>query len=128
VTVLERTDVRDADPSVVGPVDLVVADVSFISLRTVLPAVARLAGEAPIVALVKPQFEVGKGRVGKGGVVRDPALHDEAVAGVVTKAESIGWGCDGSFTSPVPGAEGNLEFFVHLRRVETPRTPPRRRA
>jgi 23S rRNA (cytidine1920-2'-O)/16S rRNA (cytidine1409-2'-O)-methyltransferase len=118
VTVLERTDVRDVDPAEIGAVDLVVADLSFISLRTVLPSIAALAGGAPIVALVKPQFEVGKGRVGKGGVVRDPALHAEAVAGVVEKAESIGVRCGASFESPVPGTEGNREFFVLLRAGE----------
>jgi 23S rRNA (cytidine1920-2'-O)/16S rRNA (cytidine1409-2'-O)-methyltransferase len=117
VTVLERTDVRDVDPAAIGAVQLVVADLSFISLRTVLPSVAELAGDAPIVALVKPQFEVGKGRVGKGGVVREPELHAEAVAGVVEKAASIGLRCDGTFDSPLPGAEGNREFFVLLRRA-----------
>jgi 23S rRNA (cytidine1920-2'-O)/16S rRNA (cytidine1409-2'-O)-methyltransferase len=116
VTVLERTDVRDADPATVGVVDLVVADLSFISLRTVLPSVAALAGDAPVVALVKPQFEVGKGRVGKGGVVRDAALHDEAVAGVIDTATSIGLMHETTFPSPLPGAEGNREFFLLLRR------------
>jgi 23S rRNA (cytidine1920-2'-O)/16S rRNA (cytidine1409-2'-O)-methyltransferase len=116
VTVLERTDVREADPEVIGDVALVVADLSFISLRTVLPAIATLAGDAPIVALVKPQFEVGKGRVGKGGVVRDDVLRAEAVAGVVARAETLGLSCDQRFESPVPGAEGNVEFFVLLRR------------
>ncbi len=115
VSVLERTDIRDADPDVIGPVDVVVADLSFISLRTVLPAITKLAGDAPIVALVKPQFEVGKGRVGKRGVVRDASLHGEAVAGVVAKASSLGLRCEQTFDSPVPGAEGNREFFVLLR-------------
>jgi 23S rRNA (cytidine1920-2'-O)/16S rRNA (cytidine1409-2'-O)-methyltransferase len=115
VTVLERTDVRDVDPAAIGAVDLVVADVSFISLRTVLEPIATLARGAPIVALVKPQFEVGKGRVGKGGIVRDPQLHEEAVAGVVEKAASLGLGCAATMPSPVPGTEGNVEFFVLLR-------------
>ena len=117
VTVLERTDIRDVDAAAIGPVDLVVADLSFISLRTVLPSILELAGDAPVVALVKPQFEVGKGRVGKGGVVRDPQLHAEAVDGVVAKATSLGWRSDASFESPVPGMEGNREFFVLLRRA-----------
>jgi 23S rRNA (cytidine1920-2'-O)/16S rRNA (cytidine1409-2'-O)-methyltransferase len=116
VTVLERTDVREADPDVIGDVDLVVADLAFISLRTVLEAMTALAGDAPIVALVKPQFEVGKGRVGKGGVVRDVVLHAEAVAGVIAKAESLGLSCDQRFGSPVAGAEGNVEYFVLLRK------------
>ena len=115
VTSLESTDVRNADRAAVGNVGLVVADVSFISLRTVLPHIALLAEDAPIVALVKPQFEVGPRRVGKGGIVRDPALHDEAVASVVARAEQLGLRCWGSMPSPVPGAEGNREFFVHLR-------------
>jgi 23S rRNA (cytidine1920-2'-O)/16S rRNA (cytidine1409-2'-O)-methyltransferase len=117
VTVLERTDIRNVDPAGIGPVDLVVADLSFISLRTVLASLVELAGDAPVVVLVKPQFEVGKGRVGKGGVVRDPQLHAEAVDGVVEKAGSLGWRCDASFESPVPGTEGNREFFVLLRRA-----------
>ena len=117
VTVLERTDVRAVAPETIGPVDLVVADVSFISLRTVLPRIAELAGASPIVALVKPQFEVGKGRVGKKGVVRDPSLHDEAVAGVIGTASELGLETVGTFASPLPGAEGNREFFVRLERA-----------
>jgi 23S rRNA (cytidine1920-2'-O)/16S rRNA (cytidine1409-2'-O)-methyltransferase len=114
VTVIEQTDVRDVDPSAVGDVGLVVADVSFISLRTVLPHIAALAGGAPIVALVKPQFEVGRGRVGKGGIVRDPALHEEAVADVIVRARELGLECRATVPSPILGAEGNREFFVHL--------------
>jgi 23S rRNA (cytidine1920-2'-O)/16S rRNA (cytidine1409-2'-O)-methyltransferase len=117
VTVLERTDVRSVGTDDIGRVDLVVVDVSFISLRTVLPQIAALADDAPIVALVKPQFEVGKGRVGRKGVVRDPVLHDEAVAGVVERAASLGLETKGTFASPLLGAEGNREFFVHLMRA-----------
>jgi 23S rRNA (cytidine1920-2'-O)/16S rRNA (cytidine1409-2'-O)-methyltransferase len=114
VTVMERTDVRDATPESVGMLDLVVADVSFISLRTVLPSIVSLAGSAPIVALCKPQFEVGKGRVGKGGIVTDPALHEEAVAGVISFAESLGRRCTAQMPSAVIGVHGNQEFFVKL--------------
>lgn len=114
VTVMERTDVRDIEVGVVGILDLVVVDVSFISLRTVLPAITRLAGAAPIVALCKPQFEVGKGRVGRKGVVTDPELHTEAVQGVVSLAESLGWRCVARVASSITGAEGNQEFFLHL--------------
>jgi 23S rRNA (cytidine1920-2'-O)/16S rRNA (cytidine1409-2'-O)-methyltransferase len=114
VEVRERTDVRAVDPGEVGAVDLVVVDVSFISLRTVLPSVVALARGAPIVALVKPQFEVGKDRVGKGGIVRDPALHDEAVDGVIAAAAELGRACRGSVASPIEGAHGNREFFVLL--------------
>lgn len=115
VTPLESTDVRDVDPSTVGELDLVVVDVSFISLRTVLPQIAALARRAPIVALVKPQFEVGRARVGKGGVVRDRSLHVETVAAVVTRAQDLGLRCRGAVPSPIPGAEGNREFFVYLK-------------
>lgn len=114
VVALERTDVRDVEQGAVGMLDLVVVDVSFISLRTVLPAIVRLAGTAPIVALVKPQFEVGKGRVGKGGIVRDPALWTEAVDGVIAVATSLGRRCIAHVPSAITGAQGNQEFFVHL--------------
>ena len=114
VIVKERTDVRDVGSDAVGMLDLVVVDVSFISLRTVLPAIVRLAGDAPIVALVKPQFEVGKGRVGKGGVVRDPDVQAEAVSDVIATAESLGRRCVAQVPSAITGAQGNQEFFVHL--------------
>jgi 23S rRNA (cytidine1920-2'-O)/16S rRNA (cytidine1409-2'-O)-methyltransferase len=113
VTVFEQTDVRDVED--LGAFDLVVVDVSFISLRTVLKRVAELAHSAPVVALVKPQFEVGRKRVPAGGVVRDEALHEEAVAGVVTAAESLGLRSEAVIPSPILGAEGNREFFVLLR-------------
>jgi len=116
VGVMERTDVRDLDPASMGPFDLVVVDVSFISLRTVMPALAALAGPAPVVALVKPQFEVGRGRVGAGGVVRDRSLQDEAVAGVAGAADAQGLSLRGSVDSPITGAEGNREVFVWLQR------------
>lgn len=114
VVAMERTDVRDADPSAIGPVELVTVDVSFISLRTVLPSIATLAGSAGIVALVKPQFEVGRANVPRGGVVRDEGLHARAVADVIAAAESGGFVCRDTMECPVPGAEGNKEFFVHL--------------
>ena len=117
VVVLERTDVRDASPERVGDVDLVTADVSFISLRTVLPAIARLAPAADVVALVKPQFEVGKRNVPKGGVVLDPVLHTRAVADVVTTAEACGYRCRGAMPSPITGTHGNQEFLVYLEGI-----------
>lgn len=117
VSVMESTDIRDLDASSLGCLDLVVADLAFISLRTVLPSLAALASSAPIVALVKPQFEVGRSRVGKGGVVRDPALHVAALSSVVAAAERLGLRCRGAAPSPLDGAEGNREFFVHLRRA-----------
>jgi 23S rRNA (cytidine1920-2'-O)/16S rRNA (cytidine1409-2'-O)-methyltransferase len=118
VTLLERTNVRglDAAALAVAP-DLAVIDVSFISLRLVLPAVAGvLAPGGDVVALVKPQFEVGKGQVGSGGVVRDPALHAAAVAGVRGRALELGLRCLGECESPILGPKGNREFFLALRK------------
>jgi 23S rRNA (cytidine1920-2'-O)/16S rRNA (cytidine1409-2'-O)-methyltransferase len=95
---------------------MAVIDVSFISLATVLPPVsAVLKPGATIVALVKPQFEVGRGRVGKGGVVRDPALRAEAVASVRAVAEGLGLGVGGEAESVLPGPKGNREVFLLLR-------------
>jgi 23S rRNA (cytidine1920-2'-O)/16S rRNA (cytidine1409-2'-O)-methyltransferase len=95
----------------------VVADLSFISLATVLPALVDCAEpDADFVLLVKPQFEVGKGRVGAGGVVRDPALRTEAVAAVAAAAAEQGLGVAGVTASPLPGPAGNVEYFLWLRR------------
>jgi len=116
VTVREQTDVREAKAEEIGAVDLACADLSFISLRTVLPFIAELAGPAPILALVKPQFEVGRERVGKGGVVRDPALHQEAVTVVAKAGEQLGLRCSAAFPSALEGAEGNREFFLLMER------------
>lgn len=115
VVVLERQNIRTLPPGAVPePVDLAVVDVSFISLRLVLPCVLRLLrGGGEIVALVKPQFEVGKGRVGKGGVVRDPALHEEVLASVGEAARRLGLEDLGVVASPLPGPKGNREFFRH---------------
>jgi 23S rRNA (cytidine1920-2'-O)/16S rRNA (cytidine1409-2'-O)-methyltransferase len=114
VVSIERTDVRDVEGSAIGSVDFVTVDVSFISLRTVLPAIRTLAGDAPILALVKPQFEVGRARVGKGGVVRDAALQAEAVESVVTAAQRVGLRKVASTPSAITGARGNQEYFVLL--------------
>jgi 23S rRNA (cytidine1920-2'-O)/16S rRNA (cytidine1409-2'-O)-methyltransferase len=118
VRVHDRTNVRSLTPDDIGgPADLVVADLSFISLRLVLPALVACLGDGgDLVPMVKPQFEVGKDRVGSGGVVRDPALRAEAVRDVVNLAASLGLGCAGVVTSPLPGPSGNVEFFVWLRR------------
>lgn len=116
VTSLERTDVRDVDPAQIGDLDLVVVDVSFISVRTVLESLARIAQGAPMLVLVKPQFEVREGRRAPGGVVRDDAVRERAVDAVVRKAEDLGLRCEASFASPVLGMEGNQELFVLLRR------------
>jgi 23S rRNA (cytidine1920-2'-O)/16S rRNA (cytidine1409-2'-O)-methyltransferase len=97
----------------VGP-DLVTVDASFISLRLLLPAIQRAAPRAPVVALVKPQFEVGKGRVGKGGIVRDEVERDRAVGEVSQAAEALGYAVVGRIQSPVTGAKGNVEYLLHL--------------
>lgn len=95
---------------------LVTVDVSFISLRQVLPPIgACLDPEADVVALVKPQFEVGRGRVGKGGLVRDPVLWDDVLSGLVSYALDRGLGPTAIARSALPGATGNVEFFLHLR-------------
>jgi 23S rRNA (cytidine1920-2'-O)/16S rRNA (cytidine1409-2'-O)-methyltransferase len=117
VLVHDRTNVRDLDLELVGgPVDLVVGDLSFISLRLVLgPLIAVTRDDGDLVVMVKPQFEVGRERVGKGGVVRDPGLHAEAVRTVADAAAGRGWGARGVAVSPLPGPSGNVEFFLWLR-------------
>ena len=123
VIVRERTNVRDLTPAAIGgPVDLVVADLSFISLSTVLPALTSCAvPDADIVPMVKPQFEVGKDRVGAGGVVSDPQLRAEAVLAVARRAEALQWHTVGVTASPLPGPSGNVEYFLRLRsRTDSP--------
>jgi 23S rRNA (cytidine1920-2'-O)/16S rRNA (cytidine1409-2'-O)-methyltransferase len=117
VVVVERTNVRDLTPEAIGGlVDLVVADLSFISLSTVLPALAGCAGpNADIVPMVKPQFEVGKGLVGAGGVVHDPGLRADAVLAVAGRAGELGWHTVDVAASPLPGPSGNVEYFLRLR-------------
>ncbi|SDZ14930.1 23S rRNA (cytidine1920-2'-O)/16S rRNA (cytidine1409-2'-O)-methyltransferase [Geodermatophilus africanus] len=122
VRVLERTNVRTLTPEQVdGPVDLVVADLSFISLRLVLPALTACAtAAADLLPMVKPQFEVGRERLGAGGVVRDPAHRQDAVLTVARAAAELGWGTAGVVASPLPGPAGNVEFFLWLRRDAGP--------
>ena len=118
VVVHDRTNVRELDLDLIGErVDLVVGDLSFISLGLVLEALlAVTADDGDLVLMVKPQFEVGKERVGKGGVVREPELRAEAVIGVAAAASARGWGARMVATSPLPGPSGNVEFFLWLRR------------
>ena len=120
VTVLDRVNVRTLEQ--VTPVPgLVVADLSFISLTLVLPAlVASAAPDADFVLLVKPQFEVGKGRVGAGGVVRDSADRADAVRTVAGAAGQLGLGVLGITASPLPGPAGNVEYFLWLRQGAPP--------
>lgn len=118
VRVHDRTNIKELTLEMIGgPVDLVVGDLSFISLRLVLDALIGVTAPGGDLALmVKPQFEVGKDRVGKGGVVRDLDLRAEAVQGVVDVAAARGWFARMVATSPLPGPSGNVEFFVWLRR------------
>jgi 23S rRNA (cytidine1920-2'-O)/16S rRNA (cytidine1409-2'-O)-methyltransferase len=120
VRLLERTNVRSLTPDDIGgTVEVAVADLSFISLRLVLPAlVACTAGD--LVPMVKPQFEVGRERVGAGGVVRDAGLRAEAVGAVAAAAADLGMGVAGVARSPLPGPAGNVEFFLWLRRGAPP--------
>ncbi len=118
VIVLEKTNARHLSPAEVPEaVDLVVADVSFISLRLALPAALRLAkAGATLIALIEPQFEVGKGEVGKGGVVRDPELHEEVCAAIADwLAGDQGWQVLGITASPITGPKGNREFLIGAR-------------
>jgi 23S rRNA (cytidine1920-2'-O)/16S rRNA (cytidine1409-2'-O)-methyltransferase len=109
-----RSLTRDDVPSLVG---LVTIDVAFISLRLVLPAVPKvLTADADVVALVKPQFEAGRDQVGKGGIVSDPAVHEAVLAQVTRAAAATGFRRVATTPSPITGAEGNREFFLHLRR------------
>jgi 23S rRNA (cytidine1920-2'-O)/16S rRNA (cytidine1409-2'-O)-methyltransferase len=116
VIVLERVNIRHLERLPV-PADLAVIDVSFISLRLVLPRVRELLSPpGDVVALVKPQFEVGKGAVGKGGVVRDPEQHRRVLSELSHFAEENGYLVAGEIPSPILGAKGNREFLVQLRR------------
>ena len=117
VRVIERTNVRELTVEAIGgPVDAVVADLSFISLATVLPALTACASRAAdIVPMVKPQFEVGKGQVGTGGVVGDPNLRADAVLAVAHRAGELDWHTVGVTASPLPGPSGNVEYFLWLR-------------
>jgi 23S rRNA (cytidine1920-2'-O)/16S rRNA (cytidine1409-2'-O)-methyltransferase len=118
VVVLERVNARHLTATEVPePVDIVVCDASFIGLETVLPAALALAKpHAKLVALIKPQFEVGKERVGKRGVVRDPALHREVCERIAAWLEGIGWKVEGISESPIQGPEGNIEFLIYAQR------------
>jgi 23S rRNA (cytidine1920-2'-O)/16S rRNA (cytidine1409-2'-O)-methyltransferase len=146
VRVLDRTNVRDLTPAVLagaGPAnvvpddavhanavpddampDLVVADLSFISLALVLPALRSVTTRAAdFVLMVKPQFEVGRDRLGPGGVVRDPALRSETVATIAARAADLGLGVRGVTASPLPGPSGNVEYFLWLREGAPPLDP-----
>lgn len=119
---IERQNIRNLPREAIpDQIDLVVVDASFISLKLVLPKIWELlepGGE--VVALVKPQFEVGKGQVGKGGVVRDPELRRQAVEAVGVESENQGFAILGTMESPIVGAKkGNVEYLIHLKKTET---------
>ena len=116
VVVMERTNIRYVTPEQLGePLDLSVVDVSFISLKIVLPAIRKLLKPTgQVLCLIKPQFEAGKEKVGKKGVVRDPAVHEEVLADFVALAEQLPMAIRNLTFSPVKGPEGNIEFLAHL--------------
>ncbi len=120
VVVIERFNIRNITPAQVPePPQAIVCDVSFIGLETALPAALALAAPgAFLVALIKPQFEVGKGQVGKGGIVRDPALHDAVCRRIEAWLANLpGWRVLGIVPSPISGADGNIEFLIAGRRI-----------
>ncbi|MEU8513358.1 TlyA family RNA methyltransferase [Kitasatospora sp. NPDC048722] len=126
VTVMDRTNVRELTLEMIGgtPVDLVVGDLSFISLGLVLPALAGCAAaDADLVLMVKPQFEIGKERLGSGGVVRSPQLRAEMVRQVAAQAWELGLGVRAVTASPLPGPSGNVEYFLWMRR-DAPQLDP----
>ena len=116
VVVMERTNIRYVTPEDLGePLDLSVIDVSFISLKIVLPAIKQLLKpNGQVLCLIKPQFEAGKEKVGKKGVVREPATHQEVLDNFVSLAKELGFTILGLTFSPVKGPEGNIEFLGHL--------------
>ena len=121
VDVIERVNARTltaaALPPGRAPFDIVTIDVSFISLRHILPVVPPLSRRhADVIALVKPQFEAGRTEVGKGGIVRDPAVQARVLDEITAAADALGLGRVGSTESPIAGMEGNREFLLHFRR------------
>ena len=120
VVVIERTNIRQLSQSELGAlVDGAVIDTSFISLRTVVPAVLRhLEKDSFILALIKPQFEAGKGMVGKGGIIRDKDVQKNIVNDLIAHFTEAGLAVHGTFESPIRGAKGNREFFIYLHTSE----------
>lgn len=126
VVVMERTNVRYVTPGQLGePLDLSVVDVSFISLKIVLPVIKTfLKDDGQILCLIKPQFEAGREKVGKKGVVRDPEVHKEVLEAFVELANSLSLNILGLTYSPVKGPEGNIEFLGHLTLADKPAVVP----
>ncbi len=121
VKVIERTNIRHLDEGALpSPVDLVCIDVSFISLKIVVPVVLKfMQHPAHLICLVKPQFEVGKGMVGKGGVVRDPALHKAVIDDLTEAFEALNLSVLGVIPSPILGPKGNQEFLMYLQKAQS---------
>jgi len=119
VVILERTNIRHIPlVAITEPVDLITIDVSFISLKKVVPSLLQfIKKNTMILALIKPQFEVGKGKVGKGGVVRDPAQHAEVISDLCAFFSEVGLLCEKIMPSPILGPKGNKEFFIFLKRL-----------
>lgn len=120
VVALDRVNARYAEP-LPEPLDLVVIDVSFISLELILPtAKSFLKPNGQIIALIKPQFEAGRAQVGRGGIVRDPQVHAQTIEKITRAAERIGLQRRGLIQSPIQGTEGNVEFLIHLENRAAP--------
>ncbi len=117
VKVLDRTNVRHISPEIIGErIALIVADLSFISLTMVIPALKSVStDETDYLVMVKPQFEVGREKLGAGGVVRDSQLRKQAIVDVANSAFELGLGCLGVCASPLPGPAGNVEYFLWLK-------------
>ena len=127
VVVMERTNIRYVTPEDIGePLDLSVIDVSFISLRIVLPAIKNLLkeGRGQVLCLIKPQFEAGRENVGKNGVIREPSVHKEVLDNFVALARELGFAILGLTFSPVKGPAGNIEFLGHLTLADEPGIEP----
>ena len=127
VVVMERTNIRYVTPEDIGePLDLSVIDVSFISLRIVLPAIKNLLkeGQGQVLCLIKPQFEAGRENVGKNGVIREPSVHKEVLDSIVALAKELGFKILGLTFSPVKGPAGNIEFLGHLTLADVPGIEP----
>ncbi len=122
VVILERTNIRHIPlVAITEPVDLITIDVSFISLKKVVPPLLQfIKKNTMILALIKPQFEVGKGKVGKGGVVRDPAQHAEVISDLCAFFSEVGLLCEKIMPSPILGPKGNKEFFIFLKKTLNP--------
>ncbi len=117
VVVIERKNIRYIKPSDIGePVDIATIDVSFISLKLVLPVVKNLLKEnGEIIALIKPQFEIGKGEVGKGGIVREKEKHEKVISEIKSFAIDLGFKVSNVTESPIAGQKGNVEFLIYLQ-------------